>query len=59
MKLDGPPAWKMKKFTVEEMQSIFGTLEGKVRYAVLKLTKDLTVRYTDGEFKISGTYGKP
>ncbi len=35
MKLDGPPTWKMKKFTVEEMQSIFGTLEGKVRYVIV------------------------
>ncbi|TCD70024.1 hypothetical protein EIP91_005276 [Steccherinum ochraceum] len=59
MGLDAPPKWKQKKFSVDEFTNLFGEVEGSVRYDKLYITsKDVNVRYSDGEFKLSGTYGK-
>ncbi|KAI0089183.1 hypothetical protein BDY19DRAFT_993402 [Irpex rosettiformis] len=59
MGLSGPPTWKMKRLTIEEFEEHFGECVGKVRYDYLYITgKNVTVRYSEGEFKISGTYGK-
>ncbi|KAH9896785.1 hypothetical protein C8Q73DRAFT_757262 [Cubamyces lactineus] len=60
MGLGGPPTFKMKKFSVDQFQSLVGPIEGSVRYDTLYITgKEVTVRWSDtGEFKFSGTYGK-
>jgi len=59
MGLDGPPTWKQKKLPLEQFENLFGSVGGSVRYDRLYMTsKFVNVKYPDGEFKLSGTYGK-
>ncbi|EKM54452.1 uncharacterized protein PHACADRAFT_210252 [Phanerochaete carnosa HHB-10118-sp] len=57
--LGGPPKWKMKKFSKQEFEDIFGDIEGHARYNELYITnREINVRWSEtGEFKLSGTYG--
>ncbi|KAI0787187.1 hypothetical protein BC629DRAFT_496645 [Irpex lacteus] len=56
--LDGPPKWKMKKFAIADFEKRLGECVGKVRYDYLYITgTNVNVRYSDGAFKISGSYG--
>ncbi|KAH8094924.1 hypothetical protein BXZ70DRAFT_344568 [Cristinia sonorae] len=56
--LNEAPTWKQKKIPTEEFEKYFGDIVGSVRYDSLYITsKDVNVKYADGEFKISGTYG--
>ncbi|CAL1700159.1 unnamed protein product [Somion occarium] len=59
MGLDGPPTWKMKKFTVNEFDELMGEITSSARYSELRLTgTNVNARWSDtGEFKFSGTYG--
>ncbi|TFY73305.1 hypothetical protein EWM64_g10707 [Hericium alpestre] len=61
MGLDGPPTWKMKKFSREDFEEAVGEISASARYSDLEITsKDVTVRYSDeGTFKFSGSYGIP
>ncbi|KAA1477279.1 hypothetical protein DENSPDRAFT_808447 [Dentipellis sp. KUC8613] len=60
MRLDGPPTWKMKKFSKDDFEAAIGEVVASVRYDDLYITsKDVTVRWSEtGEFKFSGSYGK-
>ncbi|CDO73361.1 hypothetical protein BN946_scf185008.g124 [Trametes cinnabarina] len=60
MGLDGPPKFKMKKFSVEEFEDLIGPCQASARYDNMYITgKDVNVRWSDtGEFKFSGTYGR-
>jgi len=60
MGLDGPPTWKMKKFTKDNFVDLLGRISASARYSSLRLTgKAVYVRYNadTGEFKFSGYYG--
>ncbi|KAG8733470.1 hypothetical protein FRC10_012324 [Ceratobasidium sp. 414] len=59
LKLDGPPKFKMRKYTKDEFQEMVGEVEKSVRYDTLYLTSDVNVRYNPdtGAFKTSGSYG--
>ncbi|GJE92305.1 hypothetical protein PsYK624_084590 [Phanerochaete sordida] len=58
-KLGGPPKWKMKKYTREEFEDLFGEVKGAVRYNALYISSGgVNVRWSEtGEFKLSGSYG--
>ncbi|CAE6436248.1 hypothetical protein ACGC1H_005719 [Rhizoctonia solani] len=58
--LDGPPNFKMKKYTKEEFEDLIGCISKEIRFDTLYLTGPVNVRYNPdtGEFKISGSYGK-
>jgi len=59
MKLDGPPKFKMKKYTRDEFEDRIGDIQASVRYDYLNITSDVNVRWSEtGEFKFSGYYGK-
>lgn len=36
MGLDGPPTWKMKKFSKDDFESLIGEVEGSVRFVLLR-----------------------
>ncbi|KAG8712115.1 hypothetical protein FRC12_023795 [Ceratobasidium sp. 428] len=59
LKLDGPPTFSKKKYTVDEFEGMVGRVQGSVRYANLWLTSDVNIQWNEdtGEFKISGKYG--
>ncbi|ELU36715.1 hypothetical protein AG1IA_09256 [Rhizoctonia solani AG-1 IA] len=56
--LNDSPNFKTKKYTKEEFENLVGEITKDVRYASLS---GVNVRYDSGtgEFKISGSYGKP
>ncbi|CAE6440380.1 unnamed protein product [Rhizoctonia solani] len=59
--LDGPPNFKAKKYTKEEFEDLVGSISKSIRYDTLYLSGPVNLRYnpSTGEFKISGSYGKP
>ncbi|KAG8711018.1 hypothetical protein FRC08_016429 [Ceratobasidium sp. 394] len=59
LKLDGPPTFKAKKYTVAEFEKMVGYVSASARYSHLSLTSDVNVRWDagTGEFKIGGKYG--
>ncbi|EGG02887.1 uncharacterized protein MELLADRAFT_90484 [Melampsora larici-populina 98AG31] len=60
--LDDKPNWKMKKYTINEIENILGEhISKEIRYDCLYLTSDVNVRWNEatGEFKFTGSYGKP
>ncbi|CAE6469325.1 unnamed protein product [Rhizoctonia solani] len=59
--LDGPPTFKAKKYTKEEFEELIGEVSKSVRYDTLYLTGPVNLRYNSatGEFKFTGSYGKP
>ncbi|KAF8206929.1 hypothetical protein K438DRAFT_1917485 [Mycena galopus ATCC 62051] len=61
LNLEGPPGWKMKKYTVPEFEAFMGSIDASVRYDTLELVANVTVRYQpdEGTFKMSGSYGAP
>ncbi|KAG8735900.1 hypothetical protein FRC10_010025 [Ceratobasidium sp. 414] len=60
LKLDGPPRFATKKYTIEEFEAMVRPVRGSVRYASLYLTSDVTVNWNEdtGVFLIKGKYGK-
>ncbi|EUC63138.1 hypothetical protein RSOL_480490 [Rhizoctonia solani AG-3 Rhs1AP] len=58
--LDGPPNFKMKKYTKEEFEVLIGCISKEIRFDTLYLAGPVNVRYNPdtGEFKITGSYGK-
>ncbi|KAG9123659.1 hypothetical protein FRC07_014366 [Ceratobasidium sp. 392] len=59
LKLDGPPTFKAKKFSVTEFENCVGHISASARYSYLSLTSDINVRWNPetGEFKMGGKYG--
>ncbi|KAF8656059.1 hypothetical protein AX16_002795 [Volvariella volvacea WC 439] len=59
LKLSEPPTFKMKKYTSDEFEKIFGRLVGHARYSTLYLRRNVNVRWNpeEGTFKLSGSYG--
>lgn len=58
--LPGPPTFKMKKMSADELTNALGDLSAPIRFGQLYQKGDITVRWPgDGTYKLSGTYGLP
>ncbi|KAI0032380.1 hypothetical protein K488DRAFT_78520 [Vararia minispora EC-137] len=57
--LDGPPTFKMKKFSAAEFGNHMGHIVASARYNEMRIKNDVNIRYNaeTGEYKFSGSYG--
>ena len=59
LNIDGPPTFKMKKYTVDEFQGFVGYISASAMYNSMDLLGNVNVRWdaAEGTFKFSGKYG--